>query len=53
MRRNSCQLMAITGLQASVVNTRASSAKRLCLFMGYFNIGILMPWRLAAAIAIS
>jgi len=45
--------MAITGSQARALNINADKPAHKFLLMGYFNIGILMPCRFAASMAIS
>jgi len=49
----SFQPIAKTGSQASVLSKRTDMPTSFFLFIDYFNIGILMPWRFAASIAIS
>ena len=53
MIRNSFQLIAMTGLHAIVTTTSIHSPYRPFLCMDYFSIGILMPCRFAASMAVS
>ena len=45
--------IAMTGSQAIILVRIATNPSKNFLFMDYFSIGILIPWRFAASMAIS